>query len=118
MWIIGLAYLGRGGTHATPRWAFANPPCNPPRTSPRCARRRALRVLRSGAARIAELQEFRAGFLELLAVLGVHEVQAVLVDDLDLHPLPFRPARRADAAQHLLLEGAGIAHAPRLRRLT
>src|SRR5688572_16299759 len=49
---------------------------------------------------LCEPQKVQAGALDHLPVLGVEEAQAVLVDDLDLHPLPFLPAARADRAQH------------------
>ena len=42
-----------------------------------------------------------------VAVLRVHEVEPVLVDDLDLHSLPLLPARGADGADDLLLHLGG-----------
>src|SRR6266498_2742533 len=52
----------------------------------------------------ADLQEVQAGLLEHRAVLRVEEAQAILVDDLDLHPFPFLPAPGADRGEHLLLD--------------
>src|SRR5688500_4922406 len=54
-----------------------------------------------------ELEEIQAGALDHLPVLGIEEAQAVLVDDLDLHALPFLPAARADRAQHPVLDRGG-----------
>src|SRR5262245_23635554 len=45
-----------------------------------------------------QAQEVEAGPLQHRAVLGLHEVEPVLVDDLDLHPLPLLPAGGADGA--------------------
>src|SRR5262245_45712257 len=56
-------------------------------------------------SRVRELEEVQAGPLDHLPVLGVEEAEAVLVDDLALHPLPFLPAARADRPQHALLDG-------------
>src|SRR5262249_2801558 len=127
-WIIS-----RQGGHLRPTAvAAARPPLQPPSRGAAASRRRcALRVPRSAVlacgcdesswrrlrranADSCELQEIGAGLLEHVAVLGVEEVQAVLVDDLDLHAFPFLPARRADAGQDLLLEAARVAHAPGL----
>src|SRR6266511_3871622 len=52
----------------------------------------------------ADLQEVQAGLLEHRAVLRVEEAQAILVDDLDLHPFPLLPAPGADRGEHLLLD--------------
>src|SRR5258706_3447252 len=107
MWIMSR----QGGHSRDTALGVRDPPCNPPRNAPplRAAALLCDRVARSSC----DLQEFRAGLLQHLAVLGVHEVQAILVDHLHLHALPFLPAGRADPAEHLLLEDARVTHAPR-----
>src|SRR5688572_28115357 len=64
----------------------------------------------------AQVEELGAGLLQHLPVLGVQEVEAIFVDHLDLHPLPFLPAGLAHAAEHLRAELARVAHAARLGR--
>src|SRR5262245_46141233 len=54
-----------------------------------------------------QAQEVQAGPLQHRAVLGLHEVEPVLVDHLDLHALPLLPADGADGGQDLLLDGGG-----------
>src|SRR5262245_36309487 len=56
-------------------------------------------------------QVVEAGPSQHLAVGGIHEVQAVLVDDLDLHALPLLPASGADLTQNALLQGGREGHA-------
>src|SRR5512134_3857943 len=64
-----------------------------------------------------QAQVVQAGPLQHRAVLRLHEVEPVLVDDLDLHPLPLLPAGRADGAQDLFLDGGCERNAVRRRRV-